>query len=93
MDPSHDSIAVTSATETKGLSPDAALVLLELLLFTLLGLTATLGELPFARRPALFAALVDEFGTVLLEDGHGEQAELVILGQFLRRARDDHRAQ
>lgn len=93
MDPSHNGIAVASATKTKSLTPNTALVLFKLLLLLLLSLTSTLGELPLTRRPALLAHLVDKLGAVLLEDGDGEQAELVILGQLLRRAWYNHGAQ
>jgi hypothetical protein len=93
VNPSHDSIAVASATKTESLAPNTALVLFKLLLLTLLCFASTLGELPLTGRPAPLAHLVDKLSTVLLEDGDGEQAELVILGQLLRRARDDHGAQ
>jgi hypothetical protein len=93
VNPSHDSIAVASATETESLAPDTALVILKLLLLAFLGLASTFGELPLTRRPAPFAHLVDKLCAVLLEDGNGKQAELVVLGQLLRRAGHDHGAQ
>lgn len=93
MDPSHNSIAVASATKTKSLTPNTALILFKLLLLTLLCLTSTLGELPLTRRPALLTHLVDKLCTVLLEDGNSKQAKLVIFGQLLRRAWYNHGTQ
>jgi len=93
VNPSHNSITVSSAAQTESLAPNTALVLFKLLLLLLLGLTPALGELPLAGRPALLAHLVDKLGTVLLEDGDSKQAKLVILGQLLRRAGHDHGTQ
>jgi hypothetical protein len=93
MNPSHDSITVASATKTKSLAPNTALVLFKLLLLTFFCFASTFGEFPLTGRPAPLAHLVDKLCTVLLEDGDGEQAELVILGQLLRRAGYDHGAQ
>lgn len=92
VNPGHDSIAVASATETESLAPDTALVVLKFLLLAFLGLTSTLGELPLTGRPAPLAHLVDKLCAVLLEDGNGEQAELVVLGQLLRGTWHDHGA-
>lgn len=88
--PGHDGVAVARPAQPQRLAPHLPLLLLQLAQLLLLGLLAALVELPLARRPPALAALVQEFGAVLLEHRHGVQVELVVFGQQAGAARDDH---
>lgn len=90
MDPGHDGITVTRPGQSQSLAPNLPLLLLQLLQLLVFGLSTALGELPLSRDPSLLPGLVDKLDAVLLEDGHGEEGELVILGQFCRAAGHNH---
>lgn len=90
MHPGHDGVTIPRPAQPQGLAPHAPLLGLELLVLLLLGVAAAGGELPLARRPPLLPAPVHELGAVLLEDGDGEEGELVVPGQLGGGAGDDH---
>lgn len=91
MDPDHDSLTPSRAPKTQRLPPQLALVAANTLDLLALLLLATLDVLEVAGNPLLLAALVHKLDAVLPERGHGEQREIAVLGDQLRRPRYDHR--
>lgn len=90
MYPNHNGLTPSRPTKSQRLSPKLALVSSNSFYFLLLLLLATLHILEVSRNPFLLTTLVHKLGAVLLERRHGVQRELIVRGNKLRRAGDDH---
>lgn len=90
MNPDHNSLTPSRASESQSLTPYLTLITTNALNLLALLLLSTLNILKVARDPLLLTALVHELDAMLLERCHGVQRELAVGGDQLRGPRDHH---
>lgn len=92
MHQTHYTLTPTRPPQSQSLTPNPLLFCIRLLDILLFLFSTSLLELKVPRRPLLLPALMYKLLSMLLEHCHGVQRKLVVLGDPVRRTRNDHGA-